>query len=41
MTFGTFQIYFTDKPTKFHVMYDFPIEADALIEKPAQIKCFA
>ena len=34
MTLGTVQIYFTNKPTKFHVMYDLPIEADALIGKP-------
>ena len=31
MTFGTVQIYFTNKPTKFHVRYDLSIEADALI----------
>ena len=34
MILGIVQIYFTNKPTKFHVMYDLWIEADALIGKP-------
>ena len=33
-TIGTVLVHFTEKPTKFNVMYDLPIEADALIGKP-------